>query len=293
MKIGFVGLGRMGAAMARRLCSTDHDLRVYDTQAMQRAQFASTSAQIASDLKEVCEERELVISMLPNDEVLTSFVLGSSGLCSYLPSGAIHMVSGTHGVTTIQRLIEAHADHNQILVSCTVLGRPERAQEGKLGLIPAGPTSEIARLLPILEQLGNRIFRPGNNPLSAAAIKIANNFVLGCAIEAMGEAMALIRRYDVDASVFQQILTEGLFDSVAYHSYGAVIAQQDWGNVGATAVIGLKDAELALEAARRVQVPLPSGDVWRNHLLSACGRGEGLLDWSVMAREQFRRSGLE
>ena len=63
--------------------------------------------------------------------------------------------------------------------------------------------------------------------------------------------------------------------------------------MGATASIGLKDARLALEAADRVQIPLPSANVWREHLQAACDRGEAALDWSVMAREQFRRSGLE
>jgi 3-hydroxyisobutyrate dehydrogenase-like beta-hydroxyacid dehydrogenase len=109
----------------------------------------------------------------------------------------------------------------------------------------------------------------------------------------MGEAMALIRKYDVDASLFYEILTQGLFKCIAYESYGDVIAKQDWGRVGATATIGLKDAQLALDAASRVRVPLPSGNVWHDHLLSAVGRGEEALDWAVMAREQFRRSGLE
>jgi 3-hydroxyisobutyrate dehydrogenase-like beta-hydroxyacid dehydrogenase len=145
----------------------------------------------------------------------------------------------------------------------------------------------------VLRVLGETIFQPGENPLSAVAIKIANNFVLGCAIEAIGEGMALVRRYGVDPELFHEVLTQGLFNCVAYQTYGAVIARQDWGRVGATATIGLKDARLALEAAEKVHIPLPSANVWYSHLLTACDRGEASLDWSVMALEQFRRSGLE
>jgi 3-hydroxyisobutyrate dehydrogenase-like beta-hydroxyacid dehydrogenase len=97
----------------------------------------------------------------------------------------------------------------------------------------------------------------------------------------------------VDAEVLYKVLTDGLFNCVAYKAYGNVIAKEDWGNVGATVTIGLKDTDLAFEAAQKVGVPLPSGEVYRDHLHGAQAHGESDLDWSVMAREQFRRSGLE
>jgi 3-hydroxyisobutyrate dehydrogenase-like beta-hydroxyacid dehydrogenase len=293
MKVGMVGLGRMGGGMARRLLSRGVDLAVFDRDASQTASLAALGASVASDLADLCRDRELIITMLPTDAILESVACGAGGLTECIVAGAIHMVSGTHGVDAVQRVAAAHAKRGQAMISCTVLGRPDRAEAGKLGLIPAGPVSAVERVRPILGILGENVFAAGENPLSAVAVKIANNFVLGCAIEAMGEGMALVRRYDVDPALFFEVMTKGLFACIAYEAYGDVIAKQDWGRVGATATIGLKDAQLALEAARKVMVPLPSGNVWYDHLLSACGRGESNLDWSVMAREQFRRSGLE
>jgi 3-hydroxyisobutyrate dehydrogenase-like beta-hydroxyacid dehydrogenase len=293
MKIGLIGLGRMGGAMARRLLTNDYDLKILRRDAQAAAALAALGARVAPDIPELCEGRDLLISMLPTDESLESVALGPSGLADSLPAGAIHMVSGTHGVRTIEKLLAVHQRREQILISCTVLGRPDRAVAGTLGLIPAGPAAEVARLAPVLNTLGQVIFHAGEDPLSGVALKIANNFVLGCAIEAIGEGMSLVRRYGGDPELFQRILTEGLFNCVAYQGYGDVIAKQDWHRVGATASIGLKDARLALEAADKFQIPLPSANVWRDHLLAACGRGEAGLDWSVMAREQFRRSGLE
>ncbi len=290
MRVGFIGLGRMGGGMAARLLAAGYDLAVFDRDAAQTAKLGEQGARVATDLADLCQDRDLVITMLPSDEILDQVI---EDLCARLPKGAIHMVSGTHGVLAIERGVAAHDAAGQTLIACTVLGRPDRASEGKLGLIPAGPADRVAQLRPLLENLGETIFEPGANPLSATAIKIANNFVLGCAIEAMGEGMALVRKYDVDPALFYQVLTQGLFKCIAYESYGDVIAQEDWGRVGATATIGLKDAKLALEAAQRVSVPLPSGNVWRDHLVSAIGRGEANLDWAVMAREQFRASGLE
>ncbi len=293
MKIGFVGLGRMGGAMARRLIAHGYDLTVYDRDGAQTAPLAALGAHAVTSIAEGCEGRDLMITMLPNDALLREVAEAAGGLCDSMQAGAIHMVSGTHGVAAVAALGAAHAQRGQILVSCTVLGRPDRAAEGKLGLIAAGAPPAVERVLGVLRVLGERVFRSGENPLSAVAIKIANNFVLGCAIEAIGEGMALVRKYDVDPELFHTVLTQGLFNCIAYQSYGDVIAKQDWTRVGATVAIGLKDAQLAFEAAEKVRVPLPSGNVWRDHLLTAYGRGEEALDWAVMAREQFRNSGLE
>jgi len=293
MKIGLVGLGRMGGAMARRILSSGQGLAVFDRDPGQTAPLEALGAEVAPDLAGLAKGRDVVISMLPSDDVLEGVVNGPGGLAECLSPNSIHMVSGTHGVEAMARVARAHAAADQILVACTVLGRPDRAASGQLGLIPGGPKSAVARLAPVLAVLGATIFDPGEDPLSSVAVKIANNFVLGCAIEAMGEGMALVRSYGVDPNLFYQILTEGLFDCVAYKSYGDVIAKEDWGRVGAAATIGLKDADLAMEAAARTHVPLPSGNVWRDHLISAIGRGEGALDWAVMAREQFRASALE
>jgi 3-hydroxyisobutyrate dehydrogenase-like beta-hydroxyacid dehydrogenase len=293
MKIGFIGLGRMGGAMSRRLLAGGVDMAVLDRDASLTAPLAALGARVAKDVEDLCAGCAVVITMLPSDSALEEVATGVGGLARFMPGEGVHVVCGTHGVEVMERLRRAHKEHGQILVSCTVLGRPDRAAEGKLGLVLAGPPAGVEALAPVLALLGETLFAAGENPLSAVAVKIANNFVLGCAIEAIGEGMALVRRYGVEAELFYEVLTQGLFDCVAYRAYGDVIAKQDWGRVGATAAIGLKDAQLAFEAADRVCVPLPSGDVWRGHLLTACGRGENELDWSVMAREQFRNSGLE
>jgi 3-hydroxyisobutyrate dehydrogenase-like beta-hydroxyacid dehydrogenase len=140
--------------------------------------------------------------------------------------------------------------------------------------------------------IARRTFAAGADPVAAAAIKIANNFVLGCAIEAMGEGFALTRKYDVAADVFYDVMTDGLFACSAYKIYGKLIAEERYQPAGQRAVLGLKDANLALEAGGAVGVPLPSGNVWRDRLVGAVAHGEGEHDWAVMAKDQARASGL-
>jgi len=293
MNIGFIGLGRMGSAMAARLIGASFSVSVFDTDSKKIAGLAAIGAKVCNDIASLASTCDLVITMLPNDEILRAVTIGSQGISAHLGAGAIHMVSGTHGVGVMRELHSAHQNSEQIFIACHVLGRPDLAAVGKLGLVSAGPVTALENLAPIFAVLGDKIFNAGVNPISATAIKIANNFMLGCAIEAIGEGMALVRKYSVDPLLFHQVLVGGLFNSTAYSAYGDLIAKEDWSRIGATAIIGLKDAELTLEAANAVSVQLPTVTIWKAHLEKAIARGEENLDWSVMAREQFRESGLE
>ena len=174
-----------------------------------------------------------------------------------------------------------------------MLGRPEVVSSGQAGMVLAGAKSSLDRCRPLFEAIARRTFDGGPDPVAAAAIKIANNFVLGCAIEAMGEGFALVRKYDVAPDVFLDVMTDGLFACSAYKVYGKIIAEQRYQPAGQRAVLGLKDANLALAAGEAVGVPLPSGNVWRDRLVGAVAHGEGEHDWAVMAKDQARASGLE
>jgi 3-hydroxyisobutyrate dehydrogenase-like beta-hydroxyacid dehydrogenase len=141
--------------------------------------------------------------------------------------------------------------------------------------------------------IGRNTFDAGTKQEGAAAVKLANNMVLGCAIEAMGEGFALIRKYGVEPAAFFDVMTDGLFASPAYKVYGNIIAKEAYATAGFTTALGLKDTNLMLAAGQAAGVPLPSMNVYRDRLLGAMAHGEGDLDWSVIARDQARASGLE
>lgn len=293
MKVGFIGLGRMGQGMAGRILAAGHDLLVSDPMPGQTASLEEQGAVAVDSPAAATQDRDVVISMLPSDGVLNAVLHGDGGLIEGMPSSCIHMASGTHGVPAINAAADAHKDAGQTFIACPVLGRPDLAAEGLLKVVPAGPSEAVDKVLPILEVIAQQTFRAGESPQSAAAVKIANNFMLGCAIENMGEALSLVEKLGVEPQMFFEVMTQGLFAAPAYEVYGKFIVDKNWDSHGATAVIGLKDADLALEAAAAADVPLPSTHPWRDYLQSAVDRGEGHLDWAVMALEQARASGLE
>ena len=293
MKIGFIGLGRMGQGMAGRIQSAGHDLLVHDPVPGQTTALEKAGAVAAASPAAASEGRDVVISMLPSDSALSAVLCNEGGLIEGMDQTCIHMAMGTHGVQAINQAVAAHKEADQHFVACPVLGRPDLAAEGLISLGPGGPKDSIEKVRPLFDVLGKQTFEVGENPQAAAAVKVTNNFVLGCAIETMGEAFALVEKLGVKPELFLDVMTKGLFAAPAYEVYGRFIVDQMWESHGATAVIGLKDAYLALEAAAAADMPLPSTHIWRDHLMKAIDRGEGALDWAVMAREQARASGLD
>jgi 3-hydroxyisobutyrate dehydrogenase-like beta-hydroxyacid dehydrogenase len=195
-------------------------------------------------------------------------------------------------VQVVRKLNSAHARIGQVMVASPILGRPEAVSSGQAGIVVGGPAETVARCRPMFDAIARRAFDAGADPAAASAIKIANNFVLGCAIEAMGEGISLVRKYGVAPQTLYDVMTDGLFAAPAYKVYGKIIVEESYEKVGQMAVLGLKDANLALAAGEAAGVPLPSANVWRDRLVGAVAHGDGGCDWAVMAREQARASGL-
>jgi 3-hydroxyisobutyrate dehydrogenase-like beta-hydroxyacid dehydrogenase len=292
MKVGFIGLGRMGSGMANRLLSSGYELAVFDAVTSQMSPLVIAGARAAASVADVCADCEIVITMLVEDATVSDVALGKEGICDSLSSASIHLVMGTHGVAIVRALEARHQSHGQYLVAAPVLGRPDLAAAGQLGIVAAGPDAAMSRVQPLLNVMGRRTFLAGNTPESATAIKLANNAVLGCAMVAMAEGFALVRKYGVVPQVFQDVMTEGLFSAPAYKVYGQKMVDESFDQVGSPIHVGLKDANLIAAAADLARVPMPSHNVYRDRLLGAVAHGDENRDQAVLAREQARASGL-
>src|SRR5262245_50013087 len=294
MKVGFIGLGRMGKGMARRILDGGHDLAVYDVVPEATAEFGAAGARVATSVAHLCKGSDVVVTMLVEDATVTDVVLAADGMRDSLSAGAIHLAMGTYGVATIRTLADAHAKANQTLVAAPVLGRPDLAASGQLGIVAAGPAEGVQRCQPLLSVMGRRTFEAGVKPEAATAIKLANNLVLGAAIVAQAEAFSLVRKYGVVPQVMYDVMTDGLFAGApAYKGYGKTMVDETFEKVGSPVFVGIKDANLILAAADLARVPLPSLDVYRDRLLGAIAHGDGDKDQAVLAREQARACGLE
>lgn len=294
MKVAFIGLGRMGQAMVHRLLDAGHQVVVYNRSVDKLKEVLDRGAIHAPSIKMAAAQSDgLVLTMLADDKALNAVADGPEGLIANLPANGVHVAMGTHAVGTIRALAARHAQAGQSLVGAPVLGRPEAVTAGRLGIIVAGPAAAAEKARPALESIGRRLFAAGEEPGAALAVKLANNMLLACAIEAMGEAFSLVEKSGAPGALFREILVDGMFASPAYNAYSTIIADKSYDKVGFTATLALKDVSLALAAAETAAVPLPSVSVCRDRLLSAIAHGDAEKDWAIMAHEQAIASGLK
>lgn len=292
MKVGFIGIGRMGEVMADRILKGGHQVSVYNRSPGKTDQLAKAGATVAKSMLDAVRGHDVVITMVADDAALSN-VTHDQGLLGALDAGAVHVAMGTHSVDCIRGLGEDHAKAKRGFVAAPVMGRPEVVAANEGTVVPGGAADAIAKAKPLFDLIGKRVFVAGPTPETASAIKIANNFVLGCAIEALAESFSLVRKYGCDTNTFYDVLTQGLFGASAYKTYGSIIAKQNYDHAGFTVKLALKDAGLAQSAGQAAGVPLPSGNVWRDSLVDALAHGEGDKDWAVMGRVRSRAAGLE
>jgi 3-hydroxyisobutyrate dehydrogenase-like beta-hydroxyacid dehydrogenase len=154
----------------------------------------------------------------------------------------------------------------------------------KLFVLAAGPPDGLTRCAPLFAAIGQRTFDFGSDPVTATAVKLAINFMIANAVEAMGEAFALTERYGVRPADFYEFMTNTMFQAPPYKAYGKLIEQDCYVPANFVVPLGLKDVKLALEAADMAHLALPAAKVVRDHLMQALAQGYANEDWSVIAR---------
>jgi 3-hydroxyisobutyrate dehydrogenase-like beta-hydroxyacid dehydrogenase len=178
-------------------------------------------------------------------------------------------------------------------VAAPVLGRPDVAAQGGLNVVAAGDAANIERVQPLLDAIGKRTWVVGAAPHQANLVKIAANFTLASAIEAMAESIALARRHHVDPGKLIEVFTGTLFAGPAYKVYGPAILEGKFAEAGFKLALGLKDVRLALAASERSGAPLPFAGVLRDNFVDAIAHGDGDKDWAAVSNVALRRAGLQ
>jgi 3-hydroxyisobutyrate dehydrogenase-like beta-hydroxyacid dehydrogenase len=281
MKVGFIGLGHMGAGMAANLLAHGHEVTVYNRSKEKAKALVARGAHSALEIAEACQG-EVVLTMLADDAAVEAVVFGEGGVLTSLRKDAIHASSSTISVALSQRLTTAHAGAGQRFVAAPVFGRPEAAAAAKLFIVAAGPEEAVEACSSLFSAMGQKTFRFASEAYAANLIKLSGNFLLGSAIEALSEAMALIDRAGVDRLEYLELLTSSLFKAPAYEIYGRLIAEQKFEPAGFAAPLGFKDIRLTLEAAEGLRVPMPLASLVRDRLLALLAAGGEALDWSAI-----------
>ena len=288
MKVGFIGLGSMGAAMVPNLVKAGHEVSVWN----RNAAAASTLQGVTLlDSPAAAFQNDAVITMLADDKAVRSVIFDSGALRSARKS-CIHIMASTISLALVEELKEQHRAAGLAYVAAPVFGVPAAAAKAQLNIVVAGDASAVAAVQPLLDALGQKTWHLGSDPKRANIAKIAGNMLITLAIEAMGEATALTESHGVSAADFLDIVTNTLFASPSYKRYGGFIATNTY-EPGFKLTLGLKDVNLAFEAAAEKNVVMPAAQIVRENMLSAVDQGLGAKDWSILAKVTRRRAGLQ
>ena len=289
MEVGFIGLGTMGRAMAANLLKAGHHLRVWNRSPDPMQALVGQGAQACTGPSEAFQAG-VVISMLADDEAIRQ-VLQDDVLARALRS-TIHVNMATISVGLAKELTQVHAERGLQYVAAPVFGRPDVAEAAKLNIVAAGEPSAIEHVAPLFEVMGQKTWPLGREPYRANVVKLAGNFMLGCAIEAMAEACAMAQAHDVASADVLEMLTNSLFSSPVYKGYGGLIAEERYEPTVFKLALALKDVRLALAAGEQGRVPMPFASVLRDNLLEAIAQGDGDKDFAALARVASRRARL-
>jgi len=292
MKVGWIGLGNMGQAMARNLLKAGHELVVYN-RTRSRAEALRAEGARVTDSPAEAATAPVVVTMVADDPALEDVIFGSGKVLEALPRGDTHLSMSTISVALSKRLAAAHRQFGHAYVAAPVFGRPEAAAAAKLFVVAAGPHEAVRRCQPLFDAMSQRTYVIGEDACAANVIKFSGNFLIASMIESLGEAFALVRKYGIDPNQYLEILTTSLFAAPIYKTYGTLIAQDKYEPVGFRMVLGLKDIRLALAAAESAAVPMPVASLIRDRLLTAMARGMRDADWASFARLAAENAGLK
>ena len=265
--------------MANNLVMSGHPVLAWNRSQAPLLKFLEAGGEAAESAKDALSQ-SISFSMLANDNV-HDVVLAAENLTA----GTIHIgmasISPEKGRELSQRFLEAGAKY----VSAPVLGRPNVAEAGELNILAGGDESAIAQALPLLEAMGTRIWNISNQPATANLVKIAVNYNILHAIQAIAESVALVERNGVSGKAFVELLTSTLFSSVVYKGYGAQIADREYQPVMFSMELGKKDLQLAMDSAAESQLEMPTAHVLME-LMNAAIADPTLAnqDWAAMAQ---------
>lgn len=256
--IGFIGLGAMGAVMAKRLVAAGRAVVVYDVRAEAVDALVAEGATAAKTSREVADSAEIVLMSLPSPAVAVEVVTGQDGV---LGGGQVQFVvdTSTIGGPTTGQLAAAAAAHGVGYVDAPVTGGVRGAVAGTLTVMVAGKDAAVDRVAPLLGIIGSNLVRVGRQPGQAQIAKLANNLLSASAILLSAEAVLMAVKAGIDPAVVMEIMSRGTGrNSAVEEKFPKFVMTRTFDSQFRLDLLA-KDLRLCLAAAAEMNVPMLAG----------------------------------
>lgn len=287
--ISVLGLGQMGAPIARNLVARGFAVRVWNRDAAKLATVGGATP--CASVAEAVAQADVAITMLADDAAVREVTFGAGGLLEALPHGAVHLGMSTVSLAIVRELVEAHRARGQEYIAAPVFGRPDVAAAAKLFVVPGGPADTLERLAPVFAAIGQATF-PMATPEQAALAKLAGNFMIAGTLEILSEAFAFGEKGGIDPEQLLSLVTGTIFGSPVVNRYVPMIARTQFEPAGFALHLGLKDVNLVLAASQQLGLTMPVASVVQQHLIDAVNKGRGEIDFAGVATVVREAAGL-
>jgi len=278
MRVAFLGLGKMGSAIARHLLKAGHEVTVWNRTPAATEPLARAGARVANSPAGAVAEAEVAFTMVMDDAALEA-ILFTGGAIQALPQDSIHVSLSTISVKLSERITEAHSAARQHFIAAPVFGRPNIAEEGRLWIAAAGEPAALTRVRPLLETFSRGITVVSETPSGAHALKLGGNFLITAMIASLSESFVYADALGLDPKIFLETVNSALFQSPFYLSYGKVMLDPPE-QPGSTIALGEKDMRLFREAAASAHARTPLADTFEANLKTAIEAGMKDQDWA-------------
>lgn len=287
MNIGFIGLGVMGAPMATHLARAGHTLTLLDVNASVARDLAATLGNGALAVKtprEVAERSDVIITMLPNGHVVQQVVLGDDGILQGVRPGTVLLDTSSCEPWLTEQTAKALAGRKASMVDAPVSGAAWGAQEAKLVFMVGGANEDVARIRPLLDIMGKKVFHLGGLGCGHA-MKCINNCITAITLTNTAEGLVAGKRYGLDPTVMLDVLNESTGGSwITQTHFKQRIFNRAFDDPFKLELM-LKDVGIAVELARETETPVPiwglGQQLWRmaDHASGAGASVSELVRW--------------
>ena len=287
--IAFIGLGNMGAPMARNLLKAGYQLTVYDVVASAVESLVAEGATAAAGVTDCVTNAEVVITMLPASQHVESVYLGENSLLAYAQPGALLIECSTIAPASAQKVAKAAQLAGFSMIDAPVSGGTAGAAAGTLTFMIGGEAADVERATPILDKMGKNLFHAGGHG-AGQIVKMCNNMLLGILMAGTAEALNLGVSLGLDPKVLSDIIAKSSGRNWALEVYNpwpgvmenAPASRGYSGGFGTDLM--LKDLGLALEGAIASRTPTPMGAAARSLYALHSAQGSGRLDFSSIVK---------
>ncbi len=284
MQIAVAGLGAIGSALGLHLVKAGHEVLVWNRSPGPAARLAGEGARPVATVADAFQA-DIVITLLFDDEAVRERLLDETVLGA-ARRGILHICMSTISPELADELDDACKKHGIRYVSAPLFGRPDAAAKAQLNMVVAGEPDAVREAQEILRLFG-QTWPMGDRPRVASLAKIAGNFMIGCAIEAMSESAAVLAANGADGAAFLDMMSKTLFSAPLYRAYAASVA--DVSPLTGGLSLPLKDMTFALRAGDQSGLDLAFARVLVERLTAARDTGLAGADWSTALGRMAKR----